>query len=686
MTITSRSLFSTVIFSALTGVVGVAPAEQPPPVVVVPQPKPTSKPTSTPAEDTEAIAISQVQEMAGRLAREKEVEGAATLAPPVVAPPPVRDFTPSDREKMSLLKANGSAAPTFVPPSEAMPPFRRDRLPINTDAMISLSQMMMLLSQGASMDEAPQRRAVAQALALALALDPANSYARDILSSIAESKRLGDPDPEKLDHAKTQIWKLNDWLSTPEAGNDGNLLADLLGDTAAALDPEHPSAEEWINFGERGKWDGWVDPLASFQEREKSSPPPIANIEANKPDATPDKKLFSELKSSSGSIGAVLYDNQPNTDSYVLGRVNVFMQATPLSDKKGDEIGIQKLNIKINCSESVSLEVFQKVSTPIIKALAKVHDVNESILPKVEIRIRTGKAESYSIRRNDDDMTGPGFILANAALTGIAPDAIFMSNLDSEGEKLELPDFFWKKLNALIDGDGGRLVVPAAAEEYLTALLAMEKPEFFMKFEVLLASSPEEAIRLCAMKPDAELATTLAKFKQIKDKSTSSALGPYLANVYVRKRLVEISQAAPYHLSAKLLAMQGAGAHPRALDKKILAVEIFDSVDPLNEFSEMNIWELNEKKIEAMGEAQDETRERLNRIEPYAHTRDRELFTSAEDLIAYLRSMIRITQDRRTLLEKGNEISRAHRAFQDANRKMRLNLALITGESLPKNN
>ena len=91
-----------------------APVEQPLPVVVVPQPKPTSKPTAAPAEDAEAIAISRVQEMAEKLAREKEKERAAALAPPVVAAPPLRDFTAGDGEKMKKLNANSPASVTGV--------------------------------------------------------------------------------------------------------------------------------------------------------------------------------------------------------------------------------------------------------------------------------------------------------------------------------------------------------------------------------------------------------------------------------------------------------------------------------------------------------------------------------------------------------------------------------------------
>ncbi len=578
----------------------------------------------------------------------------------------------------TLIAGTIRAEPVFVPPTEAMPPFRRDKLPIDTDAMVSLSQTMTLLSRSVSMTEAPQLRAAAQALALALALDPANPSARDILSSISGRKSLVDPDPEGLTRAKDQVWQLNKWLASPQAGNDGNLLAALLGDTAAALDPEHPAASEWRESGERGKWDGWVAPITAFEKRKPIEKP------------APDNKLSLELKSTSASIRAVLYDYQPVTDTFILGPVTVSMKAKSKSvSEEGEEEGEQQrenLWIDVSCVEAVRWDVSEKVSKPILNALAKLNNVDKNQLPQVDIRISTGKAGTYSIRRNGEDMTGPGFILANSALTGIAPEAVFIGRFDSEGKKLELPNFFWQKLTTLVDAPGGRLVVPAAAAEYLAALLTMEKPEFFMKFEVLLASSPEEAIRLCAMKPDPELAAILARFKEIKDKSDAAALGPYLANVYVRKRLVEISQAAPYHLSAKLLAIQGAGSRPRSVDKKILAAEILAAIDPLNEYAEMDLLEMNKGKIAAMETALEVSRERLGGIERYADMRDKELINTPEDVIADLRAMIRVIHDRRELWEKIDDISRFHSAFRNTNRVLRRDLALLTGDQLPIEN
>ena len=586
----------------------------------------------------------------------------------------------------TLIAGTLRAEPVFVPPTEAMPPFRRDKLPIDTDAMVSLSQTMTLLSRSVSMAEAPQLRAAAQALALALALDPANSAARDILSSISGRKSLGNPDPKDRTRAQDQVWQLTKWLASPEAGNDGNLLAALLGDAAAALDPEHPAASEWRKSGERGKWDGWVAPVTAFEKRKPIEKPVIAINNPNSPKPVPNNKLSFELKSTSASIGAVLYDYQPNTDTFILGPVALSMEAKSNSVSEEGEQQRENLRINVSCVEAVRWDVSEKVSKPILNALAELHNVDKNQLPQADIRISTGKAGTYSIRRNGEDMTGPGFILANSALTGIAPEAVFIGRFDSEAKKLKLPNFFWQKLTTLVNAPGGRLVVPAAAGEYLAALLAMEKPEFFMKYEVLLASSPEEAIRLCAMKPDPELAAILARFKEIKDKSDTAALGSYLDNVHVRKRLVEISQAAPYHLSAKLLAIQGAGSRPHFVEKKILAAEILAAFDPLNEYAEMNLLEMNKQKIDAMETALEVSRERLGGIERYAEMRDKELIKAPADVIIDLRMMIRVIRDRRELWEKTDDISRTHSAFRNTNRILRRDLALLTGDQLPIEN
>ena len=84
-------------------------------------------------------------------------------------------------------------------------------------------------------------------------------------------------------------------------------------------------------------------------------------------------------------------------------------------------------------------------------------------------------------------------VLAGAAVSGSEPDATILGVVDESGA-YKLSTGFWSQLQALGSGDGGRLILPAAAAEYLPSMLALERPELFLEYEVLLAADfPELA-------------------------------------------------------------------------------------------------------------------------------------------------------------------------------------------------
>ena len=94
-------------------------------------------------------------------------------------------------------------------------------------------------------------------------------------------------------------------------------------------------------------------------------------------------------------------------------------------------------------------------------------------------------------------LTGPGFVLAHAALTGVEPDATVLGVINNSG-KLTSPRYLLYVVKKLREGGGGRLVIPADSAEFFAALLTLEDPDFFLKYEVFIASGPEEMARLCA--------------------------------------------------------------------------------------------------------------------------------------------------------------------------------------------
>jgi hypothetical protein len=355
------------------------------------------------------------------------------------------------------------------------------------------------------------------------------------------------------------------------------------------------------------------------------------------------------------------------------------MEASPYGESDKKRSG---LRIDIPCPEGSEHKVRENVTMPILDVLGELYG---SRLPDGKVCIITGSTGTYSFSRNGYDVTGPGLILANAAAagTGIAPDATIIARLDADA-KIALPDYFWRKVEALADGAGGRLIVPAAAEEYFTALLALEKPEFLFKYEVLIASSPAEAIALCAKLPDESHAAVFAKFKEIKDKSVTDPLGSYLANHFVRQRFAEITEAAPYHLSAKLLAVQGAGERPRVLASKILAAAVFEAIDGIQQYTDLNIYELNVGSAKSMEDTYGSVRAQLDGLDRFTDIRDRDLLSRGKGVAAALRSMYRVIGGRGEMWEKHEEVAAAQKALTSANRELRAELSKLTGDLLPE--
>ncbi len=574
---------------------------------------------------------------------------------------------------LALLAATVCGAAPFVLPSEETPPFRRDQLPIDTDSMGYLSRDMTMLSQTAALDSAPDRRAAAQALALALALDPSNSEARDILSSIAKERRIHHPDEEKLARAKARIWQYLGWLATPEAGTDGNLLADLMRDSASMLDPGNPSAVALRDAPEQGIWDDWVAPLQEFEEEkiaENSEP------KETKPDEPKEKNpadSIPKINLAEASVRTVLYAYDKKSDGYEFGNTVLRMQAE--ADHHDG------LEIRIPCDEEEEWQVNEFV---IDRVRSTLESTTGLLLPPGKITLHAGDGGNYSFRKSNVAITGPAFVLARAAMTGIVPDATVIGVID-ENNKLIAPFYLYYFIEKLMDGEGGRLVIPAAAADSFAALLTLEKPEFFLKYEVFVANTPEEFASLCAKSPDKKSAEISARFKEIKDKAKGATLGPYLANKFVRQRLLDISAEAPYHLSAKLLAIQGSSQKPpRTLSREMLGAMIWHAVAPMKRVEDITTEWIDESASGKIDTMYDETRAELDLLDRYTERGDKELLDRAKKLAGELRDLSKAFRYRGDYDARLWEIQKAWKVVVRSNEEYRKELSLVTGDPLPE--
>lgn len=578
-------------------------------------------------------------------------------------------------------------AATFVPPTGKIAPFRRDQLPISDRAIDNLSYQITTITSASPYETAEHRRAVVKALALALALNPKNESAKNILDRLIEGEKPSFADKGKLDYDKRQAWNSLEWLSSPEAGQDGNVLAAMLGETLANIFPTDSLASSYLAKPENPGWNGWVAELANFKKEPTKKEDPKVDDKKEEIAVTPPKVLpkYDPTKGvvmDMAKLSTVLRIYDKDKSLWLHKVVPLQMRGTnhPTNEDGEEQHGFR---VQVSASSNDYWQMEEELSSPLKNRLTK-HLVR---LPeRAEINVSIDSENSaYPFSRNRGAISGPAFVLANAALTGIAPDGIVIGEIDRSSGNLKLPAYFWRALMVLAEGSGGRLIIPASAEPMLINLLALEKPEFFLKYEVLIASSLEEFVTLASMESSPQHEEVYNKFKLIKEKSAGSALGAYLTNKFVRERLQEIVAQAPYHLSAKTLLIYSSVSRPRYLTREALAAEIWRKIDVITELEKIgDYYDINSNQLARMNDLYEQMRDDIKVLDRYTETRNDDLLKEAKSVIASVRGFGREFEGSKEMWEKVDKIQAAHGDMKRGNRAFVQKLAEITGDPLPK--
>lgn len=528
------------------------------------------------------------------------------------------------------------ATAQFVPPAEGPVAFRRDRLPLDVDAMAGLSHHVTTLAKSMAADSPADRRAAAQMLAVALALDPSNSVARRLVDEFAEGGHSAETSGDEMVKSRSRIWQTIGWLETPEAGADGQALAKCLSDVMVVADPKHPKSSGLKQAGERGAWRGWVPELASYQPRDVETKEPDVS-----PDPEPDPDRAATQLLTEASLLTPMWRRLPNQPKDELGRETVVWSLTPcplelsLTDREEKDkpfmvaIGGEKGDTAV-----------PKLSAHITGLLAKRHPD----LPNGKVlRITSEEFETCVRAKKPTSISATALALSEAAVRGKKPTGTVVALVDDKGE-LGLPRGFWSQLRAVETGSPGRVVVPAVGAPYLPSFLALENPGFFMKNEVLLASGIDDLVLLTSSEPTEEIASVLARFREIQDKLGSQDLRQYIGNRFVKQRLAEIAQEAPWHFSARMLLTQAAGNRPVTLPREVLAAELRRSLRTLVPLAGMRPEQFDRKMAKSSGDLEDSTREKADALERYAARDDRDLLDTVDGLLDSLRDLERATR------------------------------------------
>ncbi|MCH7228564.1 hypothetical protein [Haloferula sp. A504] len=521
-----------------------------------------------------------------------------------------------------------SALGVFVPPQEGGAPFRRDKLPVDVSTMTGLSQQLVTLVGSADGDAPADERTRAQMIALALALDPANRQARDLIETMEEGEQADSPDREEFKTALSRSWHLLGWLEQPEAGADGQALANCLVDVLVRVDPHHPSAGG-RGAGERGQWNGWVADLAAFQPK---APEPVEP----EPEPEPEKPTDATLVLNEASVRVPLWvteERKPEPELRIVPlQVKAWIQKEASEGGNGEALRNPK-RLRISGPERGPGRGDHWIAERLIAPLEARH----GSLPD-HLVFRFSIADELRFHPdNHEAATGAMLVAADTLFSGDEHSGIVLAELGDDGT-IGVPTGFWNTLRTLADSRGGTLVLPEEALNYLPSLLTLDKPEFFFDYEVLVAPDASTLVDLAAADPPERVVEARAAFDAVRAARGTRSLGGFVGYDSTRERLGQVVELVPEHASARMLALRGTSQWPRQLNREIYAREIRASLHPI-QLIYQKPWE--QIRLDDFKLADEACREALRKLEKvHGSMQDREdLYDTAMNTVKTIGSV-----------------------------------------------
>jgi hypothetical protein len=539
---------------------------------------------------------------------------------------------------MAWLVAGSMSHGQFAPPSDGSVAFRRDQIPLDAATMSGVSRQMVALARAQAMSTPAGRRDAARMLALALALDPQNSDASELLRSYQQNApHVGGPAPTAVE--MKPLWRIIAWLEDPESGGQGRVLAALLSDVAAVALPDDPRAKKHTGR-ESAAWDGWVPPLDAYEDRPAA---PVDSTESAEPASDGDEPGTPAAPPLANAVvRTVLWQPPPALaapdatvqNPWLLAPAPLHMQASIQSDDSE-----RKARLRVGASDLEG--PVDRLSLLLSQLLAAR---GERVPPNLHIHITSPQYEAAAMAGLPRHVSAAAAVLASAAVTGRVPDAMILGEVDAKGE-LTLPKNFWVMLNSLGPGNGRKLVLPAKAIDWLPSLMAMEKTDMFLDHEVLLARDFDHLLALSAKQPDREIAEASVQFADIHGRGKNNKIRDYLANRFVRQRLADLAKQAPWHASAIMLHTQSVGQRPVSISRGALAVELREALRPMSGVSAIAEQGFGGEDVSqesaSLGDIYGKCRDAIEKTSAFAARTDQDIVQNARALATKLRTIER---------------------------------------------
>ena len=490
------------------------------------------------------------------------------------------------------------AEAVFPLPKEGVSPFRRDRLTLPPDQQQTLADQLILVARVSPPDTAAQRRVKAQALAVALILSPGKEEARELLQRLSKGMEMDPVDSGLVD--RFFIEKTYKWLDT-RPGNDSRTLAACL---KGILYPTEAGEDQ------EAIWENWIPGEKAYEKisvpaAEASSPLPASPATASK-------------------------NEQPF--KMATGKMGVLVTATDWKTKNKTRM---ILNLKMDTLPSENFAFAGNLGKWVLK-LRSFLEKRHPELPKgtIDLTLQTRKGD---LPFGEDELSAAAFVLADAAITGSEPESVVMGRISNES--YQLPPDFWETLSAApIEKSHGRLILPSTAAEYLPAFLVLDKAGFFLKYEICLASSPEDLLARAAKVSSEEAAAAHRRFEALMEQAEKVEVTAFLADPKVRLQLEEICKVLPYHASARMLALQAAGKRPTTLPRKVTAAALQNALIPM-EWAGKSTQYPDTNAVERIEAAYESSRSRLWSFEKVVDPSDGRLLIEFNEVLSKFRAL-----------------------------------------------
>jgi len=255
---------------------------------------------------------------------------------------------------------------------------------------------------------------------------------------------------------------------------------------------------------------------------------------------------------------------------------------------------------------------------------------------------------NYTWKADRDSAGAAIALLIDATLAGNAPgaDVIVLGSINPDGT-LKASWRLWDRLRWLAKDDslrGGRLILPRETAPILKALLVLDKPDFFLRYEVLLAGSLTELAERAVATPAGDHAMAAEEYAQVRTAQKDELIGPYLANRFVRERLGNILKAFPDHASARMALLQGGGERPSTFTTPILAAELRNALQPMDwiprnhSYADYDNFD-KDFSTEHLSNTWKSCRERLDPLEDLTARNDQQLWEATFELTQAIRTL-----------------------------------------------